>query len=60
MVIWRGLFVLFLVAVAIADGYCGSSNCYELLGVAQDADEQTIRKAYRDLAKRYHPDKNQQ
>ena len=31
---------------------------YEVLGVAKDADEATIKKAYRKLAKKYHPDTN--
>jgi curved DNA-binding protein CbpA len=31
---------------------------YEVLGVARDADEATLKKAYRRLAVRYHPDKN--
>ncbi len=30
---------------------------YEILGVARDADEDTIRSAYRKLAHKYHPDK---
>ncbi len=29
---------------------------YEVLGVAKDADADTIKKAYRNLAKKYHPD----
>ena len=29
---------------------------YEILGVAKDADEATLKKAYRALAKKYHPD----
>src|SRR5579859_1996619 len=29
---------------------------YELLGVERDADEQTIKKAFRQLARRLHPD----
>ncbi|TWB25383.1 DnaJ C-terminal domain-containing protein [Nitrospirillum bahiense] len=31
---------------------------YALLGVARDADEKTIRSAYRALAKKHHPDLN--
>lgn len=29
---------------------------YDVLGVSKDADEATLKKAYRDLAKKYHPD----
>lgn len=31
---------------------------YQVLGVAKDADEKTIKKAYRKLARKYHPDVN--
>ncbi len=33
-------------------------NFYEILGVARDADEATIKSAFRELAKKHHPDLN--
>lgn len=33
-------------------------DLYQMLGVARDADEDALRKAYRKLARKYHPDVN--
>ena len=32
-------------------------NLYVVLGISRDADDETIRSAYRILARRYHPDR---
>ncbi len=36
----------------------GAQDYYEILGVSRDADEKEVKRAFRRLARRYHPDVN--
>ncbi|XP_042371179.1 dnaJ homolog subfamily C member 25-like [Plectropomus leopardus] len=43
---------------ALVEGlYCGTEVCYDVLGVTREATKAEIARAYRQLARRYHPDR---
>ncbi|XP_041041791.1 dnaJ homolog subfamily C member 25 isoform X1 [Carcharodon carcharias] len=51
-------FILLGRADGLVEGlYCGALSCYDVLGVARDAGKSDIARAYRQLARRYHPDR---
>ncbi|XP_030641140.1 dnaJ homolog subfamily C member 25 [Chanos chanos] len=52
------LVVLIQSATALIEGlYCGTESCYNVLRLQRDATKKEIAHAYRQLARKYHPDK---
>ncbi|KAI4644227.1 hypothetical protein J4E93_006127 [Alternaria ventricosa] len=49
---------LFFLVAFLALIVVGAEDYYKLLGLKKDASERELKKAYRTLSKKYHPDKN--
>ncbi|KAG9122119.1 DnaJ- protein scj1 [Ceratobasidium sp. 392] len=52
------LFVFFTFLLALLAVVAAGTDYYKVLGVDRAASDATIKKAYKKLSKKYHPDKN--
>ena len=51
-------YVLLWSALMLAEVALSAKDYYKVLGLTREASEQEVKKAFRQLARQYHPDKN--
>jgi DnaJ-related protein SCJ1 len=58
MRLMRELFFTFAVVLLLVQLVLAAEDYYKILGLDKGASEKDIRRAYRTLSKKFHPDKN--
>lgn len=58
---WGAVVTVLIFSILVSPStaiYCDEDDCYDLLGVTQNANASEIKKAYYKLSLKHHPDKN--
>lgn len=58
MYLRAGTLLLLTLLVCILGSCIAGEDYYKTLGIDRSASKRQIKKAYKDLSKKYHPDKN--